>query len=178
MWFAGMCQMAPLPVYFVPCGQGGLMGAGDVERHEYEAVFFCPPGIGISDQPRVLRPSLGGIGMAGGYLVFVTLRSPLCVRRLTELAAGRFLAPVISWSEGVWAAACGHSVHYGMEWGYVGLGEIRRRGLLHPAHHCPPLLDPPGTFILSQALVWNPEDDSVYPGIAQFLGDCFGMFSG
>ena len=52
---------------------------------------------------------------------------------------------------------------------------LRGRDLLHSADHCPPLLHPPGTFLLSQAPVWNPEEDSVYPGIAQFSGDCFGM---
>ena len=52
---------------------------------------------------------------------------------------------------------------------------LRGRDLLHSADHCPPLLHPPGTFLLSQAPVWNPEEDSVYPGIAQFLGDCSGM---
>ena len=72
-------------------------------------------------------------------------------------------------------------IHPRARWGRAGWGGaalvwgLRGRDLLHSAYHCPPLLHPPGTFILGQAPVWNPEEDSVDPGIAQLLGDCSGM---
>ena len=67
--------------------------------------------------------------MAGGYLVLVTLRSPLCVRRLTELAAGagdiggrRTRLALILWTNGrigrfadkeAWSGAAGVAIRVG-----------------------------------------------------------------